>query len=46
MDNIIKIIKDKDTYTFYYLNGNPVGVKKLWSEMSVSEKVLTESYYG
>lgn len=47
MDSIIKIIKDKDIYTFFYMNGNPVGVKKIYSEMSVSDKVLVENYnYG
>lgn len=36
---IIKIIKEDDYYRVFYMNGNDNGIKKYWSELSVSEKL-------
>ena len=36
---IIKIIKENDYYRVFYMNGSDKGIKKYWSEMSVSEKL-------
>lgn len=43
--SINKIIKNEDYYTIFYMNGNPLGVKRLWNDLSVSEKIMVVDYF-
>lgn len=36
---IINVIKENDYYLVFYMNGIKEGVKKYWSNLSVSEKL-------